>query len=229
VSWAARAVLAAVSAWVISCGAWVKLVSGMCWGWRGGGGWVAGGQYVDALGVERDRVGDRGVVGYATVGEQPAVQGDGRQQPGDGGGGEDGLDRGAFGKPGLLAGYQVPGDEVQRDAGVFQAGDLQVVGGQAAQPTVGGQAVAASCQAGQERCRAERGSIPACIAPRAAPPASTNAVRGAPAGRGAAARRAGAATVARLTGARPPSGTGRSGRAAEARAVSGVTSPASLC
>src|ERR1700733_5299769 len=48
-SWAARTVLAAVSAWAISCGAWLKLVSEMRWGL------VAGRGMISAVGAYRAR------------------------------------------------------------------------------------------------------------------------------------------------------------------------------
>jgi hypothetical protein len=86
---------------------------------QGPGAGIGGGQHVDALGAELDGVRDRGVVAHPAVGEQPGAETHRRQQPRDGGAGEDGLDCRARRQPHLLPGQRVVRDEVQGDGGLL--------------------------------------------------------------------------------------------------------------
>ena len=88
---------------------------------------VPGGQHVDDVGAERDGLGDGGVVGDAAVDEVAAADPHRREHGGDGGAGEDRVDRVAVRRaapPRRCATSVV--DDVQGDGGVLQPVERQM-------------------------------------------------------------------------------------------------------
>ena len=106
---------------------------------------VLGGEHEDSLGSELDRVRDRSVVDHAPVDQEPLAPRDGRQQSGNRGRGQHGVDRGAVREADFLSAHQVESDQVQRDLRVLQPFDLEVGTDQAAQPAVREEVIAMAC------------------------------------------------------------------------------------
>ena len=81
---------------------------------------VPGRQNVDDVGAQRHGLGDGGVVGDATVDEIASGDAHRREHGRDGGAGQDRVDGIAIGQQHLLAAGDVGGDDVQRDGGVLE-------------------------------------------------------------------------------------------------------------
>jgi hypothetical protein len=127
---------------------------------------VAGGQDVDLVGAELDRMGERGVVGHAAVHQAPALELDRREDSGDGGAGHHRVDSGTTGQAQLLTAEHVSGDHVQRRAHLLQPPDPHVTSDQATEVAIGHQVIAApdeSHEAG-ERVAGKHGA-PTQVAP----------------------------------------------------------------
>ena len=94
---------------------------------------MPGRQHVDQFGAELDRVGDGSVVGDAAVHERAVFPAYGRDDAGDRGAGQNGIDDRAVGEAKLLAADDIDGDDVQRDREVLEVCVLDVAGDQPAQ------------------------------------------------------------------------------------------------
>jgi len=105
---------------------------------------VAGGQYPDGVGAQRDRVRDGGVVDDAAVHEMPAVDRDRREDPRNGRAGQDGLDRGTIGEQNSEPGQDIGGQYMERHRCVLEAFEAQMVAQQQPQPAIADEVVAAT-------------------------------------------------------------------------------------
>jgi hypothetical protein len=117
---------------------------------------IAGGEDVDALGAELERVGDRRVVGDPAVHEDAVGPWHRRQHAGKGGAAEDRLDDRPAREAQLLAGDDVDGDDVERDRHVLELAALDVALEQPPQARLGDEMIARADEAEQARERVER-------------------------------------------------------------------------
>jgi hypothetical protein len=93
----------------------------------------SGGEDVDLVGTQCDRLRQRGVVGHAPVDEDQALALDRRQHARDGGAGQDRTEGVSLRKEQLLAAQQVGHDDVQWDRRVLEPPEPHVRLHQAAQ------------------------------------------------------------------------------------------------
>src|SRR5262249_18460715 len=106
---------------------------------------------VDLAGAELDRAVDRDAVDDASVNEVLAADLDGRQQPRDGGRGEDRVDERPAREPVLRGPLDRGGDALERNLELLERLDWEQAGGQAAK-----RAVRADVRAGAEDARRAR-------------------------------------------------------------------------